>query len=418
MDDYLKYGTDDSSDSGDRIPNNSAYLSRINSYGGSNEDDEMLRGMSNNEDMKLCIRLITSAYKVRDFDLIDEIISDMVSKSNIPGLTKLHSVSGYGFSELVERYLSDLKMDPNAKCIFNELGSITPLHFCAGIGPDPISPDRNKCIYILVKHGADINHPTTRSDTALHWACKVSDKSIAEDLLKNGANINALNSDNCTCAHGAAFYKNMDILKLLIENGVDTSVADCSGKTLLHLLCKDTVENKPSIRSDYDLLLNDEFETIEKIDEEAVRDKKQADTMKLIQIITCLVQRMSSENLNIRDMNGFTPVMYACEYGNVNILKLLIDHGADINITSSEGVTCLLLAIVNAEVAIVKCLIESGFDTKKDNCSYLTDAAFLNDMDIVKLLIDAGFDVNETKQDETGAILNPLWAGMFTFVFH
>jgi hypothetical protein len=168
MDEYLKYGgspDNDSDSGGDQIPNNSANFSRTDSYA-INEDDDMQKGLSNNDDMKLCIRLITSAYKIKDFDLIDEIITDMVSKSNIPGLTKLHSVSGYGFSELVERYLIQLEIDPNAECVFNELGSITPLHFCAGIGPDPISPDRSKCIDILAKHGANIDHQTTRK---VHW---------------------------------------------------------------------------------------------------------------------------------------------------------------------------------------------------------------------------------------------------------
>jgi ankyrin repeat protein len=29
-------------------------------------------------------------------------------------------------------------------------------------------------------------------------------------------------------------------------------------------------------------------------------------------------------------MNGFTPLHYAAEYGHVDVMKLLLDHGADI----------------------------------------------------------------------------------------
>ena len=40
----------------------------------------------------------------------------------------------------------------------------------------------------------------------------------------------------------------------------------------------------------------------------------------------------------------------------------------------------------------------------------MTDAAYLNETEILKILLEAGCDVNETKQDENGVILNPLWA--------
>ena len=69
------------------------------------------------------------------------------------------------------------KLDPNLKCSFNDLDSITPLHFCSGIGPDPISPERVKCIEVLVENGAKVNYLTSRNDTPLHWATKLAGKS-------------------------------------------------------------------------------------------------------------------------------------------------------------------------------------------------------------------------------------------------
>lgn len=58
-------------------------------------------------------------------------------------------------------------------------------------------------------------------------------------------------------------------------------------------------------------------------------------------------------------------------------------------------------------------MLKNGFDLSKNesrNFSYVTDAAYLNDADILTTLLEAGCDVNETKEDETGVILNPLWA--------
>jgi hypothetical protein len=114
------------------------------------------------EDAKKCLIILKDAYEEKNVKLVDEIIEDMVSKSLVTGLKKLHTACGYGFAVLVEKYIKEDKIDPNSECSFNDLTSITPLHFCAGIGPDAITEERDKCIQILVDNGANVNHLTSR----------------------------------------------------------------------------------------------------------------------------------------------------------------------------------------------------------------------------------------------------------------
>ena len=104
--------------------------------------------------------------------------------------------------------------------------------------------------------------------------------------------------------------------------------------------------------------------------------------------------------------------MYACEHGSMNLIKKLVELGADINYTNSDGLNAMLLSIVNSLPEVVKFLLQNGFKIKSSakNISYITDSAYLNENEILSLLIEAGCDVNETKQDENGVILNPLWA--------
>ena len=387
--------------------------------------DDRLHGSDEedlNDDVKLCAKMLKDAYKNKNFNLIDEIITDMVSKSSIDGLTKLHSAAGYGFSELVEKYLKVDKVDPNSECLFNQLGSITPMHFCAGIGPDEITTDRPKCVELLKKYGANVNKCTTHLDTPLHWAAKISNKEICEKFIKCGADLTVINLDSCTCAHGAAFYKNLSVLELLIDNKIDVLITDSTGKTILHLLCKDSLEPTSLVSmteftaNSYPASLKNDSRGID-WDTKASKLTNKKMNSQLIDIITQLIVKYKM-NPNEKDNVGFTAFMYACEYGNIELINLLIKHGADVNMFSDEGITCMLLAIVNANVNVVKCLLKNGFNlkTKSIQSSYLTDAAYLNDLDIVNVLIEAGADVNETREDENGAILNPLWAGKVLFI--
>ena len=153
-----------------------------------------------------CVDLLERAYEQRDFKLIDEIIEDIIHHSSIGGLRKIHIACGYGFSDLVAKYLRDDKEDANCECSFNDLSSITPIHFCAGIGPDQIAAGRAECIQLLVEHGVRIDHLTSRKDSALHWATKLADASVCRKLIDCGIDLTILNTDNCKPKKKKSFF--------------------------------------------------------------------------------------------------------------------------------------------------------------------------------------------------------------------
>lgn len=168
----------------------------------------------------------------------------------------------------------------------------------------------------------------------------------------------------------------------MLDSNLNPAIQDISGKNILHLLCKDQFE-----------------------------PTKENTETKFIEMIENLVTKFKID-VNMRDSTDFTCLMFACEHGNLNSISKLIELGADVNYTNSEGLNAMLLAIVNSEPEVVKLLLKKGFNVKSSpkNISYITDSAYLNEIDILTSLIQAGCDVNETKQDEHGVILNPLWA--------
>ena len=55
-------------------------------------------------------------------------------------------------------------------------------------------------------------------------------------------------------------------------------------------------------------------------------------------------------------------LLFAAQSGNVSILKLLIDSGADIAVTSDEGKTALHIAALQGSVKSVQLLLDAGAD--------------------------------------------------------
>lgn len=52
-------------------------------------------------------------------------------------------------------------------------------------------------------------------------------------------------------------------------------------------------------------------------------------------------------NINVKNDNGITPLMFACMNGNIDIVSALIHLGADLNLTNEKGQTAIMIAIEN-----------------------------------------------------------------------
>ncbi|GGA40684.1 ankyrin repeat domain-containing protein [Psychrobacillus lasiicapitis] len=86
----------------------------------------------------------------------------------------------------------------------------------------------------------------------------------------------------------------------------------------------------------------------------------------------------------------FTPLMYAAQNGNKEILITLIEAGADVNKIESD--TALIWAIREGRAEIVKELINQGVDVNPsiDSYSPLNEAEYYGNGDIIELLKQVG----------------------------
>ena len=79
----------------------------------------------------------------------------------------------------------------------------------------------------------------------------------------------------------------------------------------------------------------------------------------------------------IRDKDKRIALFWACENGNLDLVKYLVHLGADINNENNFGVTHLFNACYSGNLNLVKHLVEHGLDINKeanDGCTPLLNA--------------------------------------------
>ena len=80
------------------------------------------------------------------------------------------------------------------------------------------------------------------------------------------------------------------------------------------------------------------------------------------QVVELLLSR--GANKEHRNVSDYTPLSLAASGGYVNIIKLLLSHGAEINSRTGSklGISPLMLAAMNGHTAAVKLLLDMGSD--------------------------------------------------------
>jgi len=161
-----------------------------------------------------------------------------------------------------------------------------------------------------------------------------------------------------------------------------------------------------------------EAEKLRREDEERMsRETADVDSQKLIEASKqgCIIDvRELLLNpfiqVNKHDVNGDTALMQACEFGHLDIVKVLLDHDScDVNHRNSNGYVPIIIAGRNGQTAIVQYLLTKGADINRENINgdtALTWASNNQHPETVALLLSQGGEVNHcTKSGATALTL-------------
>ncbi|GAB4351242.1 MAG: ankyrin repeat domain-containing protein [Candidatus Abyssubacteria bacterium] len=110
-----------------------------------------------------------------------------------------------------------------------------------------------------------------------------------------------------------------------------------------------------------------------------------------------------------RDKEGATALMCAAGKGDVDIARLLVEHGADVNVKTKRCGTALIWAtggLIDEEeedhVEVIRFLVEHGADVNVQpryrggtlGMTPLMDASHAGNIDVVRFLLEHGANVN------------------------
>jgi ankyrin repeat protein len=221
-------------------------------------------------------------------------------------------------------------------------------------GPEGSTPFMYAVLYTgpatlerLIKLGADVNKHNDAGATALMWAA--SDLAKTRVLLAHGADLNARSDDARTPLMVAASRPGgAEIVKLLLAHGANPNPNSNPGAESSPLLEASLAGDAESMQ-----LLLDRGAESKDVGGFALANAAGADCTKCIDLLV-------TRNLDARQYTIALQFLVALD--NPKMVRLMLDHGADVNAVDPTGRTALMYAVTSDLLPVeqVKMLIEKG----------------------------------------------------------
>lgn len=237
-------------------------------------------------------------------------------------------------------------------------------------------------VKLLIDSGADPNRRGQDQTAPLHPAARAKSYRMVETLIEAGAKVDPQDRKGRTPLSHAAEMHRPDVMNLLLDRGADIDATHGQGVTpLMDALCGFIRPDDPE-RRERALLsvktLIDRGASIQPTTENAesalhcaarlgdlpvverlislganvdqtsasgapISQAASSSGMRAVEIAELFLQ--NGARLDIPDSLGFYPMHRAAQMGNIDMLKLLLKHGADPNVLSEIGKTPLQMAI-------------------------------------------------------------------------
>lgn len=223
----------------------------------------------------------------------------------------------------------------------------------------------------MLNSGADCTKQTKPEGlSALFLAarCNVDENTLESIIQSNGVDLHQTNEKGANVFYYAAQSNNIQLLKKLIEKEVDPPAITHLGMNALSSACEagalDVVkylieELEFDIRgTGKEQFITDSYPPIHSA---ALNGKEQ--------VVAYLLKKGKEQELDLANWGSdgqMRPIHLACMHGHTNVVKLLVEYGADykqtINTSEDKKINALHLAVGYGNTEIIDFLIQSGAD--------------------------------------------------------
>jgi len=257
------------------------------------------------------------------------------------------------------------------------------------------------CAELLLHTWPDLSEQDTNNTKSqknhepclIEYAISVGKSNMVRLLLKYGTDQIKFNATRSHPLHEACIHNRGDIIELLLEElGKEkkNSLLIRSAK-LYHACAVGDIEYiRKQLTADIaaDQILFPYHKTVLHVAVESQQEKM---------VSFLIAQKHARDPV---DTLGATPLMLAAESGNLSIVKMLHEAGANINAQDPNGYSCIMAAAKNNHLPIVQYLVENRADIMakdKNQFSALHHAALGKGTDkIITYLIRNGIPINDT----------------------
>ena len=277
--------------------------------------------------------------------------------------------------------------NPNAK---EESGGQTALMWA-------IAKQQDGAVAALVSGGADVNLASKSGFTPLMFAAQQGDAKIAHILLKSGAKVNeAQPKSGVTALLVASAMVHPEAVDVLLDAKANPNQVDSNGYAALHKVVRDSdygidLDRKNDVVVIVKSLLKHGANPnlrIEQDKEKAAEEVKRG--------ANAFYGKRSALTVTEIVLTGATPILLAAEVNNLDVIKALVEAGADPNIATESGTTPLMMA--------------SGAGTDVQRAREPEERAVV--VQTARFLVDHGADVNKAGQFGWTALHAAAYQGM------